>query len=110
MGLEVIVFLVVIGIVRKDRGTGSHLHVNGGILGVLLTKARVIIRVSGDELDPHNINKWDTRHATYTGQEVLHLVEDFCGRGSVEGQGGIFRLLVLRSPNVLVMLLHSQNR
>jgi hypothetical protein len=43
MGLEGIVFLVIISIVRKDRGTGGCLHVDGGIIGVLLTKERVII-------------------------------------------------------------------
>jgi hypothetical protein len=48
-------------------------------------------------------------HATYAGREVLHLVEALCGGGSVKGQGGIFGLLVLGSPSILVMLLQSQN-
>jgi hypothetical protein len=53
-------------------------------------------------------DKWDACHAKYMGQEVLHLVKDLCGRGSIKGQGGIFGLLVLGSPDVLVMLLHLQ--
>jgi hypothetical protein len=108
MGLEVIIFLVIISVIRKDRGACGCLKVNKGILGVFFAKGRVFILVLGDVLDSHNINKWDTCHARYTGQKVLHLVEDLCGGGSVEGQGGIFRLLVLGILNILVALLHSQ--
>ena len=46
--------------------------------------------------------------SAYTGQNVLHLVKDLRGGGSVQGQGGILGLLVLGSPVVLIMLLLLQ--
>jgi hypothetical protein len=108
MGLKGIVFLIVIGVIRKGRGAGGHLHVNRGILGVLLPKGRVIILVLRDEQESNDIDKWDACHATYMGQEVLCLVKDLRGRGSIKGQGGKLRLLVLESLSALVMLLHLQ--
>jgi hypothetical protein len=108
MGLKVFVFYVIIGVVGKNWSAGSHLHVSQGILGVLLPKGRVIILILRAEQNSNDIVKWDARYATYKGQEVLHLVEDLCGRGSIKGQGDIFRLLVLGSPSILVMLLQSQ--
>jgi hypothetical protein len=108
MGLKGIVVLAVIGIVRKERSAGYCLHVSRSILGVLLPKGWVIILVLMEDHSPDNINKWDTCHTTYMGKKVLHLVKDLCGGGSVKGQGGIFGLLVLGSPIVLIMLLLSQ--
>ncbi len=40
--------------------------------------------------------------------KVLHLIKSLCVGGSVEGYGDIVGLLVLRSPSVLVTLLHSK--
>jgi hypothetical protein len=105
MGLEGIVVLFVIGIIRKDRSVGPSHHVSGGILGVLLLKGRVIVLILRDEQNPDEINRWDSRHATYVSQKVLHLVEDLCSGGSVKSQGGIFGLLVLGSSSILVTLL-----
>ncbi len=108
MGLKGFVVLLVIGIFGKDRSAGRRLHVNGHILGALLPKRWVIILVLWDDQNPNDINKWDTHHATYTGQKVLHLVKDLRGGGSVKGQGGILGLLLLGSPFDLVTLLLLQ--
>ncbi len=108
MGLEGIVVLVIIGIIRKDRSAGLCLHVNGYILGIFVLKGRVIVLVLRDNPNPDDIHKWHIRHVTYTGQNILHLVKDLRGGGSVQGQGGILGLLVLGSPIVLIMLLLSQ--
>jgi hypothetical protein len=65
---------------ERIGGVGSRLHVNGSILDAFFPKVMVFILVLGDELDSHDINKRDARHATYDGQEVLHIVEDAVSR------------------------------
>jgi hypothetical protein len=104
MGLEGIIVLAVIGVFRKERSAGHFLHVSRSILGVLLPKGWVIILVLKDDHSPDDINKWDTHHTRYMGKKVLYLVKE----ESDKGQGGIFGLLVLGSPIVLIMLLLSQ--
>ena len=89
---------------------GSRLHVNGSILDAFFPKVMVFILVLGDEQDSNDIEKWDARHTTYTGQEVLHLVEDLCGRGSIKGHGGILRLLVyIGSPTIVNQHMRAQH-
>jgi hypothetical protein len=56
MSLEGILVLVIVCVIGKDRGVGGHLHVNGGILGVLLPKRRVIVLILNNEQNPDGIN------------------------------------------------------
>ncbi len=92
----------------KDGSAGHHLHVNRCILGVFVPKGRFIVLVLRNNHNPDDIYKWHISHATHAGQNVLDLVKDLCGGGSVQSQGGIFGLLVLGSPVVLFLLLLSQ--
>ncbi len=109
MGLEDRKLFLVISVVGKDGSMGHRLHVNGCILGVFVPKGGVIFLVLGDNHNPDDIYEWHTCHATYAGRNVLDLVKDFHGGGSVQGQGrGILGLLVLGSPVVLVSLLLLQ--
>jgi hypothetical protein len=106
--LEGLVFLGVISTISQDGGTGSHLHANGGILGLLLPKGRVVILALRDELVSHNIDEWDTCHASDAGQNGLHLLKCPHGRGYVKGYGDEVRLLVIRSPGILKAILHPE--
>ncbi len=72
IGLEGLVFFIVINTAGQGRGAGNHLLVNGGILGVLFPKGRVIILVLGDELMSNNVDRGDTRRTPKAGQNGLY--------------------------------------
>jgi hypothetical protein len=87
---------------------GSRLLVNGGMIGVLFPKGRVLVFALRDELVSHDIDKWDTCRATDAGQDDLHLLKHLCSGGCVKGYGNVVRLLVHRSPGIFKTLLHPE--
>jgi hypothetical protein len=109
IGLKVLgVFLVDIGLVREDRGTGYCLHVNGGILCIFVPKRGTVFLFLRDKRNPDDVHEWHASNTMYSTQNGLDLVKYLCGGGSVQGQQVILWLLVIGSPVVLVLLLLSQ--
>jgi hypothetical protein len=105
IGLEGLVFVIVIGIIGQDGGASYCLLTSGGTLGVLSPEERVIILVLRDELMSNDINKQDTCRAPNVGQNGLYLLKRIGGRGCIKGYGNVIRLLVIICPGLFKALL-----
>jgi hypothetical protein len=96
IGLKGLVFIIVISIVGQDGGAGNCFVGDGGILGVLYPKGRVIILVLRNELMFNDLDKRDTHCTPDVDQNGLYPLKCFGCRGcvSVKGYGDVIELLV----------------
>jgi hypothetical protein len=104
MGLEGLKFFLKISVVREDWSVGCCLLVNGGILGVFLSKGPnggVVSLVLRDKHNPDDIHEWHIRHAMYLGQNALYLVKYLCGQ--YPGSGGYTLAPSYRKPSCLCL-------
>ncbi len=77
----------------------------GIILGGSLPESRVIVRLLRDEEVSDNVDEGNTQYATYAGQDGFHPFKSLSGGGQVEGDSGVFRLLVIGSPTIFESLM-----
>ncbi len=106
LNLELVVLKVVVTFLGQDGAASDGLVVVGGVLRgtvgrvVFVAEGGVSFGFFGDQEVSDHVDEWNSQHAPNAGQEGLHLFKSLSGRGEVEGNGDILRLLVIGSPTV----------